>query len=91
MVPTWMGGLLSMLVSSFMYGYLLLKIMVMINFENDSISAREALVDFENPEAGNYLGSRNFTEMNVLFYYHMKSTELDTFLNSNPFDVDSFM
>jgi len=59
---------------------LLKKIIIMIDKGNDSITVTTTPTEFEE------LGEIDFTEMNILFYYEIKSTRLEAFLKSMVYD-----
>ena len=62
-VNTPLGGAVSILVNFAIYGFFVLKIMSMINRENNDLYLRESIVTADE------IGTHTFNEFNMLFYF----------------------
>ena len=62
-VPTWIGGIVTMLVNLSLCTFLMLKLRQSLLHEKDTNVTTEGHADLEK------LGKQNFAEMDILFYY----------------------
>jgi len=81
-VNTVLGGFISIIVNILIYGYLFLRLQTMFTMGNNYLGVRQTDV---TPE---YLGTRSFKEMNMLFYFQMLSTNAATLLEPIPYNAE---
>ena len=82
-VNTSLGGCVSILVNVFVYGFFIMRMMTMINKQNNDLSERESFVTVEE------VGEHKLSELNILFYFVFFSTGIQNFLEQQKYDANS--